>query len=192
MDENLISQSAESEEIRLNNKDNIPVFTEEQTRYMQSEIDRRVTAAHVKWDSKMKEDMKETEEAVRNEEREKSEKEKSEISDRLNKAESAYRSLQNKFRCAAEMEKRGIPVAFVDMIACEDTEETDVRLQTFTELFRSALKEEISKKLSSPTPKNGIQSPSITKKDFREMNLSEHQFLKNSDPDLYNELVKNI
>ena len=62
--------------------------------------------------------------------------------------------------------------------------------RTLTKAFNASVKAEVEKRLGSNNPKKNLQSEgSITKEQFRKMNIAQQSELFKTNPDLYKRLV---
>ncbi len=159
---------------------------EEVAALLQSEADKRVTAALAKQKKKYEQklSLSTLDEASR------TEKEKDlriqELTDKLAEMNTA----QAKNEVMKVLSGRGLSPEFADIIAIgEDVEEAQGRIETLDKLFKKAVEAEVKKRLNSNTPKVGGAAPeNLTKDDFKKMTLAQQAELYRRDRELYEKL----
>lgn len=85
---------------------------------------------------------------------------------------------------------RGLPADFADILATgESVEDAQANIEALDKLFKSAVKAEVEKRLVGNAPKgNGNGTTGITKADVKKMSVKELAQLRQTNPELYNNL----
>lgn len=157
---------------------------EEVLALLQSESDKRVTAALKKQQAKYEKQLSLSK--LDGSEREKAEKDNriAELEEQL----AAFQIERNKSELKSVLSSRGLSAEFADIIlVSEDLEEAQANIDKLDKLFKAAVKAEIEKRLAGNAPKgNGTTGAEITKDSIKKMSLSELAQLKQTNPELYN------
>lgn len=167
----------------------VKTYTQEEVlALIQSETDKRVTAA-------LKTQQKKYEKQLSLSKLDDNEREKAEKDNRIAELEEllAQRDIEkNKSEIKSVLGSRGLSAEFADiLIINEDIEASQANIDKFDRLFKAAVKAEVEKRLAGSTPKgNGSFSATteITKESVKKMSLAELQQLKKQQPELYNNL----
>ena len=137
---------------------------------LQREADRRVTQALAK--QKKEFDKKYTLSQL--DEKERAESEKDRRLAELEETVKNFTKVQNKNEVMKVLASRGLNAQFADIIEIgEDIEEAQQKIETLDKLFKSAVADEVKKRLAGGVPKNGNNTAALTKEDFDKMTLAQ-------------------
>ena len=91
-----------------------------------------------------------------------------------------------------QLASKNLPIDFADMLKGNDAEKTFENIQLFEAKFNEAVEKVVTERLRGNVPKTTTSSSvaSITKEQFKKMDLMQRQELFNNDRELYNELTK--
>jgi hypothetical protein len=105
--------------------------------------------------------------------------------------ESDFNLMSNKVEAQKVLATRGLPVEFSDYIVNESADTMMANIDVFDKQFKSAVSDAVSKKISSPAPKQGntVQG-GMTKEKFSKLSIPEQSNLYRNNPTLYKELSK--
>lgn len=94
---------------------------------------------------------------------------------------------KNRSEIKTVLGQRGLPVSFADLINIgSDYDEALKAIDVFDKTFKSAVAEEVKKRLASNAPDAGTTTKAI---DFNKMSIVEKQQLYNENPELYKKLA---
>lgn len=170
--------------------------TEEQKTYtqeevmtlLQSEADKRVTAALKKQQAKYEKQLSLSK--LDGNEREKAEKDNriAELEEQL----AMFQIERNKSELKSVLGARGLSAEFADIISItDDLEVSQSNIDKLDKLFKAAVKTEVEKRLASAggnVKGNGGTPAVITKEAAAKMSVRDLQKLKNEQPELYKQL----
>lgn len=167
-------------------------YTEEEVQdLLQREADRRVSSALKKQKQEYENKMAEAERLKSMDEAQRKDYEYNQKLQELEQRERDFTVAQNKLEATKVMANRGLPVEFVDYIVAEDAETMLENINVFERAFKSAVSDAVSKKISTPSPKNGTpQQTGMTREDFRKLNISQQAEIYRTNPKLYEQLTK--
>lgn len=159
---------------------------EEVTALLQSEADKRVTAALKKQQQKYEKQLSLSK--LDDDAREKAEKD-NEIAE-LKEQLAQFQIEKNKSELKSVLSARGLSAEFADIVLInDDIEESQANIDKLDKLFKEAVRLEVEKRLAGSSPKgNGAGTTEITKDSAKKMSLSELQHLKTTQPELYKKL----
>ena len=166
---------------------------EEVLALLQSETDKRVTAA-------LKTQQKKFDKQLSLSKLDDNAREKAEKDARIQELEEMLRErdiANNKSELKSVLSARGLSAEFADIITIsEDIEESQAKIDVLDKLFKAAVKNEVEKRLAATggTPKgsaNHNSSGEITKEQFRKMSLTEQAKLSRDYPEIYKKLTTN-
>lgn len=166
-------------------------FTEEEVyALLQSETDKRVTAA-------LKTQQKKYEKQLSLSKLDDNAREKAEKDARIQELEEMLRErdiANNKSELKSVLSARGLSAEFADIITIsEDIEESQAKIDVLDKLFKAAVKNEVERRLaaSGGTPKGNTthNSGEITKEQFRKMGIAEQARLAKDYPEIYKKLT---
>lgn len=162
-------------------------YTEEEVMaLLQKESDKRVTAA-------LKTQQKKYEKQLSLSKLDDSEREKAEKDARIAELEEliAQNTIEkNRSELKSVLSARGLSAEFADIVIInDDIEASQANIDKLDRLFKAAVKAEVEKRLAGTAPKgNGGEPAKITKEAAKKMSLAELSKLKQTQPELYNEL----
>lgn len=162
---------------------------EEVLALLQSEADKRVTAA-------LKKQQKQYEKQLSLSKLDGDERAKAEKDNRIAELEEQLAQFQiekNKSELKSVLSSRGLSAEFADIISInDDIEASQANIEKLDKLFKAAVRAEVEKRLAGNTPKgNGVNSAEITKDTAKKMTMAEIAALAQNNPELYNKLFNN-
>lgn len=165
----------------------IKTYTQEEVMaLLQSEADKRVTAALKKQQAKYEKQLSLSK--LDGEERAKAEKDSriAELEEQL----AAFQIERNKSELKSVLSTRGLSAEFADIISItDDIEASQANIDKLDKLFKAAVKAEVEKRLAGNAPKgNGGAPAEVTKETAKKMSLAELSKLMTENPEAYNKL----
>lgn len=165
---------------------------EEVMALLQSETDKRVTAALKTQEKKFAKQLSLSK--LDDDAREKAEKD-----ERIKELEEMLRDrdiANNRSELKSVLSARGLSAEFADIITItDDIEESQAKIDVLDKLFKAAVKNEVERRLaaSGGTPKGNTSQNTgeITKEQFRKMTLTEQAKLSRDYPELYKKFTNN-
>lgn len=189
MDENTTNNSAVETTTENNENTETKTYTQEEVMaLLQSETDKRVTAA-------LKTQQKKYEKQLSLSKLDGDEREKAEKDSRIAELEEQLAQFQiekNKSELKSVLGARGLSAEFADIISIsDDITASQANIDKLDKLFKDAVKAEVEKRLAGNAPKgNGSNiTGEITKEQFRQMPLSQQSALYKDNPELYKKLT---
>ena len=163
---------------------------EEVAALVQSETDKRVTAALKKQATKYEKQLSLSK--LDGDERAKAEKDKriAELEEQL----AAFQIERNRSELKSVLGSRGLSAEFADIInISDDIEASQSNIDKLDKLFKAAVKAEVEKRLAGTTPKgNGTATTGdVTPEAFKSMTLTQQGELYKTNPELYKRLTNN-
>lgn len=176
----LTEQEGQQEEVKT--------YTEEEVRkLLQVEADKRVTSAL----NKQKKEYEKKLSLSKLDEQERATAEKDMRIQELTEKLAAYEVEKNKSELKSVLSSRGLSAEFADLInITDDLEESQARIDALDRLFKSAVQDEVKRRISTSKPTVGTGAEEVNKDSFKRLSLSERNKLYNENPDLYNKLSK--
>lgn len=167
----------------------VKTYTQEEVMaLLQSETDKRVTAA-------LKTQQKKFDKQLSLSKLDDNEREKAEKDNRIAELEeqiAAFNIERNKSELKSVLSSRGLSAEFADIVLInDDIEASQANIDKLDKLFKAAVKAEVEKRLAGSTPKgNGaIATGEMTKDAFKKLSLSEQSKLLASNPEFYNKFI---
>ena len=160
---------------------------EEVMALLQSETDKRVTAA-------LKTQQKKYEKQLSLSKLDGDERAKAEKDNRIAELEeqlAQYQIEKNKSELKSVLASRGLSAEFADIVSIsDDIEASQANIDKLDKLFKAAVKAEVEKRLAGNAPKGngGGNTAEITREAAKKMTVAELQKLKQTNPELYNNL----
>lgn len=189
---NVNEQGAQQTTTTTENQESVKTYTQEEVlALIQSEADKRVTAA-LKTQAK-KHERELSLSKLDDNEREKAERENkiAELEEKL----AQYEIEKNRSELKSVLSTRGLSAEFADIIVInDDLEQSQANIDKLDKLFKAAVKLEVEKRLAGNTPKgnaNNGNSAEYTKETAKKMSLAEMNELANKDPDKFKQLFGN-
>ena len=163
---------------------------EEVLALLQSETDKRVTAA-------LKTQQKKYEKQLSLSKLDDNEREKAEKDNRIAELEELLAQMnteRNRSDLKSVLSSRGLSAEFADIIVIsDDIEASQANIDRLDKLFKAAVKAEVEKRIAGNAPKGnggGSISSEITPEQFKAMPLSQKAALSASNPELYKKLTQ--
>ena len=179
-----------SVETETNTEDTVKTYTQEEVMaLLQSESDKRVTAALKKQQAKHDKELSLSK--LDGSEREKAEKDNriAELEEQL----AAFTIERNKSELKSVLASRGLSAEFADIVRInDDIEESQANIDKLDKLFKAAVKAEVEKRLAGNAPKgNGGSAPAeITKEAAAKMSIAELNKLAAEQPEVFKKLYE--
>lgn len=170
-----------------NNADEAKTYTQEEVlALIQSEADKRVTAA-------LRTQQKKFDKQLSLSKLDGSEREKAEKDNRIAELEeqlAQFNIERNRSELKSVLSSRGLSAEFADIISInDDIEASQANIEKLDKLFKAAVRAEVEKRLAGSAPKgNGTAGTEPTKDDAAKMSITERQRLYNTNRELYNKL----
>lgn len=159
---------------------------EEVLALLQSESDKRVTAALKKQQQKYEKQLSLSK--LDGDEREKAEKDSriAELEEQL----AAFQIERNRSELKSVLASRGLSAEFADILSIsDDIEASQANIDKLDKLFKAAVKAEVEKRLAGSAPKgNTTATGEVTKETAKKMSLAEITELMDKNPELYAKL----
>lgn len=169
------------------NQEGVKTYTQEEVlALLQSEADKRVTAALKKQQAKFEKQLSLSK--LDDHDRERAEKD-----DRIAELEEQLALFQverNKSELKTVLSSRGLSAEFADIITIgDDLELAQANIDKLDKLFKAAVKAEVEKRLAGSAPKgNGNGTAGITKEAAKKMTMAQLNELAQTNPELFNQL----
>ena len=170
----------------------VKTYTQEEVlALLQSETDKRVTAA-------LKTQQKKFDKQLSLSKLDDNAREKAEKDARIQELEEMLRErdiANNKSELKSVLSARGLSAEFADIITIsEDIEESQAKIDVLDKLFKNAVKAEVERRLaaSGGTPKgtNAGHDGTITKEQFRKMGIADQARFAKDYPELYKKFTQ--
>lgn len=189
MDNNLNNTSVENQDVDTSTTGNEEAKTytaDEVMALLQSESDKRVTAALKKQQAKYEKQLSLSK--LDGDERAKAEKDNriAELEEQI----AQFQIERNRSELKSVLGSRGLSAEFADIIAInDDIEASQANIDKLDRLFKAAVKAEVEKRLAGNAPKgNGGNTTEITKETAKKMSIAEMNALAKNNPELFNKL----
>jgi hypothetical protein len=184
--ENNVVQEVQTQETE------VKTYTQEEVMaLLQSETDKRVTAALKTQQKKFDKQLSLSK--LDDEAREKAMKDEriKELEDMLRDRDIA----NNKSELKSVLSARGLSAEFADIITIsEDIEESQAKIDVLDKLFKAAVKNEVERRLAATggTPKgnSAVHDGTVTKEQFRKMSIAEQSRFSKDYPELYKKFTQ--
>jgi hypothetical protein len=187
--ENLENVNVNNQEVdngASGNEENKTYTQEEVLALLQSEADKRVSAALKKQQAKYEKQLSLSK--LDGDEREKAEKDNkiAELQEQL----AQFQIERNKSELKSVLSSRGLSAEFADIISIgDDIEVAQANIDKLDKLFKAAVRAEVEKRLAGNAPKgNGSAPAEITKESAKKMSMAELNELAEKNPELFNKL----
>lgn len=185
MEENKTTEISTNEEVTT---EEVKTYTQEEVlALIQSEADKRVTAALKTQQKKHEKELSLSK--LDGEERAKAEKDSriAELEEQL----AQYTIERNKSELKSVLASRGLSAEFADIVSItDDIEASQANIDKLDKLFKEAVKAEVEKRLAGNAPKGngGSSAAEITKDSAKKMSMAQLQELEKTNPELFNKL----
>lgn len=182
VNETVEDDAVETEEVKTYTQDEVLAL-------IQSESDKRVTAALKKQEAKYQKQLSLSK--LDGDERAKAEKDAriAELEEQL----SQFTIERNRSELKSVLSSRGLSAEFADIILIsDDIEAAQANIDKLDKLFKAAVKAEVEKRLAGNTPKgNGSATPAeMTKEQFFKLPMSQQNKIALENPELFKKLTK--
>lgn len=158
---------------------------------LQSEADRRVSSALKKQQKEFENKMAEAEKLKSMDESQRKDYEYNQKLQELEQREREFAIAQNKLEATRVLANREMPIEFVDYVVADDAETMMENITKFERLFKACVSDAVSRKISSPAPKVGAMvQTGMTQADFKKLSIAQRATLKQTNPELYEQLRK--
>lgn len=184
--ENTGIETTETETVETQEAE-VKTYTQEEVlALLQSESDKRVTAALKKQQAKYEKQLSLSK--LDGDERAKAEKDNriAELEEQL----AAFQIERNKSELKSVLSSRGLSAEFADIISIgDDIELAQANIDKLDKLFKAAVRAEVEKRLAGNTPKgNGGAPAEITKETAKKMSLAQLNELMRTNPEAYRKI----
>ena len=165
----------------------VKTYTQEEVMaLLQSETDKRVTAA-------LKTQQKKYEKQLSLSKLDDNERAKAEKDNRIAELEeqlAQFHIEKNKSELKSVLASRGLSAEFADIITInDDIEASQANIDRLDKLFKAAVKAEVEKRLAGKTPiGNGGAPAEITKETAKKMSMAELSKLAETNPEIFNKI----
>ena len=155
-------------------------------------VNKRLARERKDIEAKIEAERKQAEELAKLSEQEKASKllelKEKELNDKIR----AFESEKLLNETTKQLASKNLPIEFAEMLKGNDAEKTFENIQLFETKFNEAVEKVVTERLRGNVPKTTTSSSvtSITKEQFKKMDLMQRQELFNNDRELYNELSK--
>ena len=177
-------------------QENVDVEAKEVKTFTQDEVDKmiskRLQRERKDIEAKIEAERKQAEELAKLSEQEKASKllelKEKELNDKIR----AFENERLLNETSKQLASKNLPIEFAEMLKGNDAEKTFENIQLFEAKFNEAVEKVVTERLRGNVPKTTTSSSvaSITKEQFKKMDLMQRQELFNNDRELYNELTK--
>lgn len=164
---------------------------EEVEKLLQSEADKRVTAALKKAERKQEAAVKEAARLAKMDEEQRYQYELEQREKAIAAKERELALAENKAAAAAVLSNRGLSAELVNLVVAEDADLMNSNISLLEKAFKQSVKAEVEKRLASTTPKKNLPLDNAIDKDsFRHMSLAQQVEIYNNQPELYKSLTQ--
>ena len=184
MTENTNIESTSTEEVKTYTQEEVDAL-------LQREGDKRVTDALKKAERKNEKRIQEATKLAKMDEEQRYQYELEQREKAIQEKERALALAENKATAASILSNRGMSADLVSLVVAEDADTMNENINLLDKAFKSSVKAEIEKRLSSSTPKKNLPLDSaITVEQFHAMPLSKQAQIAREQPSLYEQLTK--
>lgn len=164
---------------------------EEVEKLLQSEADKRVTAALKKAERKQEAAVKEAARLAKMDEEQRYQYELEQREKAIAAKERELALAENKAAAATVLSNRGLSAELVNLVVAEDADVMNANISLLEKAFKQSVKNEVEKRLASTTPKKNLpMDNAITQESFRHMSLAQQVEIFNNQPELYKSLTQ--
>lgn len=183
-----MNNSVVNDGVENTTQEEVKTYTQEEVlALLQSESDKRVTAALKKQQAKYEKQLSLSK-------LDGSEREKAERDNRIAELEQMIAEMnveRNKSELKSVLGSRGLSAEFADILnITDDIETSQANIDKLDRLFKAAVRAEVEKRLAGNAPKGngGAVSTEMSREEAKKLSMAERQKLYNSNPELYNKL----
>lgn len=158
--------------------------------YSQSDLDREISLRFEKWEKRQEKEIQEAQKLASMDAQEKAQYELDKREQELNNMQREITMQQNTNQCMSMLSERGIDVELAQFVVAEDAETMKANIDNIDKVFKSAVENEVNKRLQGTTPKRDTSTGTsvVSREQFSNMSVSEKQKLYESDKELYQQL----
>lgn len=166
------------------------VYTSEEVdRLVQSEADRRVNLAQQKWQKETSKKLTQAEKLSQMSKEDQYQFKLEQKEAELEAKEREFTLRDNKIAAMKVLSDKEIPADLVDFVVNEDADVMKANIDMLDKYIKQAVAAQVTKRMSSPTPKAGLGiSTDLTKDGFAKMSITQRNELYQTNRDLYNKL----
>ena len=186
---NVVNEEVQNTEVKVD-EIQVKTFTQDEVDKM---ISKRLQRERKDIEAKIEAERKEAEELAKLSE---AEKQKKLFEKQVKEFEETKRAFENERllnETSKQLASKNLPIEFAEMLKGNDAEKTFENIQLFETKFNEAVEKVVTERLRGNVPKTttSLNSPSITKEQFRSMSYMEKMNLYNENKDLFNQLNNN-
>lgn len=164
---------------------------EEVEKLLQSEADKRVTAALKKAERKQEAAVKEAARLAKMDEEQRYQYELEQREKAIAAKERELALAENKAAAATVLSNRGLSAELVNLVVAEDADLMNSNISLLEKAFKQSVKAEVEKRLASTTPKKNLPlDNALTRDSFRNMSFAQQLEIYNNNPELYKQLTQ--
>lgn len=164
---------------------------EEVEKLLQSEADKRVTAALKKAERKQEAAVKEAARLAKMDEEQRYQYELEQREKAIAAKERELALAENKAAAATVLSNRGLSAELVNLVVAEDADLMNSNISLLEKAFKQSVKAEVEKRLASTTPKKNLPlDNAVTRDSFRNMSFAQQLDIYNNNPELYKQLTQ--
>ena len=188
IENNVVNEEIKDTDVKVDTVE-VKTFTQEEVDKM---ITKRLQRERKDIEAKIEAERKQAEELAKLSEQEKASKllelKEKELNDKIR----AFENERLLNETSKQLASKNLPIQFAEMLKGNDAEKTFENIQLFEAKFNEAVEKVVTERLRGNVPKTTTSSSvaSITKEQFKKMDLMQRQELFNNDRELYNELTK--
>ena len=186
---NVVNNEVQDTEVKVDEVQ-VKTFTQDEVNEM---ISKRLQRERKDIEAKIEAERKEAEELAKLSE---AEKQKKLFEKQVKEFEETKRAFENERllnETSKQLASKNLPIEFAEMLKGNNAEKTFENIQLFETKFNEAVEKVVTERLRGNVPKTttSLNSPSITKEQFRSMSYMEKMNLYNENKDLFNQLNNN-
>jgi hypothetical protein len=156
---------------------------------LQSETDRRVTAALKKAERKKEAEIAEATKLAKMNDEQRYQHELEKREQALVEKEKALALAENKAEASKVLSSRGISADLVELVVSDDADTMLQNINLLEKAFKNSVKAEVEKRLASKTPQKNLPlDNNLTREGFHKMSLTQQAELFRNNPDVYKKL----
>ena len=169
---------------------NVPQETQEKT-FTQDEVNKMIEKRLARAIAKMESDRKEAEELAKLSEAERQAKL---FEKQVKEFEETKRAFENEKMLNETMKQlasKNLSTSFATLLKADDAETTLANINNFEVEFNKAVEARVNERLKGATPRTSMKQMdgTITKEQFKKMNIVQKSELLKNDPELFNQLI---
>lgn len=170
----------------VENQEGVKTYTQEEVlALLQSEADKRVSAALKKQQAKFDKQLSLSKLDVQDRERAEKDDRIAELEEQL----ALFHVERNKSELKTVLSSRGLSAEFADIITIgDDLELAHANIDKLDKLFKAAVKAEVEKRLAGNAPKGNGNGAALNKDAIKNMSMAQLNELAQTNPELFNQL----